>query len=231
MGDNSFWANILAGSPDSDEMMSLLINDVKAENPENEQLQESSKFLVPPATMVPYQQNSSNVMRDVEIGSSSFLNDQNKMMSIGGCLVNPLGFPYRPQMHVLPAHAPSGSDLQGSRELLGMNDLPVNMGGRNKMQETIGEAQQRKRMNKIKNRISAAKSRAKAQEHTRFLEEKVEQLRNENAHLKKLLSLVRGLMFLLDKIGRKYTSYLIAVYMTNGTVIYILKTVIFLPYE
>ncbi|KAK8513334.1 hypothetical protein V6N12_052531 [Hibiscus sabdariffa] len=163
MGDNSFWANMLAGSPDSDEMMSLLINDVKAENPENEQQQESSKFLVQPATMVPYQQNSGNVMRDVETGSSSFLNDQNKMMSIGGCLVNPLGFPYRPQMHVLPAHAPSGSDLQGPRELLGMNDLPVNMIGRNKMQETFGEAQQRKRMNKIKNRISAAKSRAKAQ--------------------------------------------------------------------
>ncbi|XP_016732804.1 ABSCISIC ACID-INSENSITIVE 5-like protein 3 [Gossypium hirsutum] len=40
-----------------------------------------------------------------------------------------------------------------------------------------------------KNRNSAAKSRARSQERTRFLEEKVEQLRNENAHLKKLLSL------------------------------------------
>ncbi|GMI81676.1 hypothetical protein HRI_001836900 [Hibiscus trionum] len=168
MGDNSLdWATILAGSLDSDEIMSLLMNDVKAENPEDEQLQESSKFQLQPATMVPYQQNTHNVMRNVETGSSSFLNGQNiqnTMMSNGGCLVNPLGFPYAPQMHV---------DIKG----------------RNKMQETMGEAQQRKRMNKIKNRISAAKSRAKSQEHTRFLEEKVEQLRNENTYLKKLLSL------------------------------------------
>ncbi|TYJ43135.1 hypothetical protein E1A91_A03G133400v1 [Gossypium mustelinum] len=80
-----------------------------------------------------------------------------------------------------------------------MNDLPVYKRGRNKIQEAIEEAEQKKRKNEIKNRISAAKSRARSQEHTRFLEEKVEQLRNENALLKKLLSLVRDLMFLLGK--------------------------------
>ncbi|XP_039017447.1 protein ABSCISIC ACID-INSENSITIVE 5-like [Hibiscus syriacus] len=182
MGDNSLdWANILAGSPDSDEITSLLINDFKSKNPEDEQLQDSSKFLLQRATMELYQQNNHGVMRDVETGSSSFLNDQNNMMSIGVCLVNPLGFPYRPQMQVLPAHAPSGSGLQWS-------GLLFNIKGRNRMQEAIGEAQQRKKMNKIRNRISAAKSRAKTQERTRFLEEKVEHLRNENAHLKKLLS-------------------------------------------
>ncbi|KAK8339696.1 hypothetical protein V6Z12_A08G052000 [Gossypium hirsutum] len=87
-------------------------------------------------------------------------------------------------MQVLAADAPSGSG-----ELLIMNDLPVYKRGRNKIQEAIEEAEQKKRKNKIKNRISAAKSRARSQEHTRFLEEKVEQLRNENALLKKLLSL------------------------------------------
>ncbi|KAG4213674.1 hypothetical protein ERO13_A01G071033v2 [Gossypium hirsutum] len=98
----------------------------------------------------------------------------------------------RSRMQVLAADAPSGSG-----ELLIMNDLPVYKRGRNKIQEAIEEAEQKKRKNKIKNRISAAKSRARSQEHTRFLEEKVEQLRNENALLKKLLSLVRDLMFLL----------------------------------
>ncbi|KAK8295848.1 hypothetical protein V6Z11_D05G085600 [Gossypium hirsutum] len=87
-------------------------------------------------------------------------------------------------MQVLAADAPSGSG-----ELLVMNDLPVYKRGRNNIQEAIEEAEQKKRKNKIKNRISAEKSRAKSKEHTRFLEEKVEQLRNENAHLKKLLSL------------------------------------------
>ncbi|KAK5803606.1 hypothetical protein PVK06_031254 [Gossypium arboreum] len=87
-------------------------------------------------------------------------------------------------MQVLAADAPSGSG-----ELLIMNDLPVYKRGRNKIQEAIEEAEQKKRKNEIKNRISAAKSRARSQEHTRFLEEKVEQLRNENALLKKLLSL------------------------------------------
>ncbi|XP_016702573.1 uncharacterized protein [Gossypium hirsutum] len=100
----------------------------------------------------------------------------------------------RSRMQVLAADAPSGSG-----ELLIMNDLPVYKRGRNKIQEAIEEAEQKKRKNKIKNRISAAKSRARSQEHTRFLEEKVEQLRNENALLKKLLSLVRDLMFLLGK--------------------------------
>ncbi|KAK8339698.1 hypothetical protein V6Z11_A08G052100 [Gossypium hirsutum] len=90
----------------------------------------------------------------------------------------------RSRMQVLAADAPSGSG-----ELLIMNDLPVYKRGRNKIQEAIEEAEQKKRKNKIKNRISAAKSRARSQEHTRFLEEKVEQLRNENALLKKLLSL------------------------------------------
>ncbi|TYI26036.1 hypothetical protein ES332_A05G088100v1 [Gossypium tomentosum] len=99
-------------------------------------------------------------------------------------------------MQVLAADAPSGSG-----ELLVMNDLPVYKRGRNNIQEAIEEAEQKKRKNKIKNRIAAAKSRARCncfpilrlrscfEEHTRFLEEKVEQLRNENAHLKKLLSL------------------------------------------
>ncbi|KAK5834960.1 hypothetical protein PVK06_010640 [Gossypium arboreum] len=92
-------------------------------------------------------------------------------------------------MQVLAADAPSGSG-----ELLIMNDLPVYKRGMNKIQEAIEESEQKKRKNKIKNRISAAKSRARSQEHTRFLEEKVEQLRNENALLKKLLSLEREVM-------------------------------------
>ncbi|KAK5845270.1 hypothetical protein PVK06_001438 [Gossypium arboreum] len=134
---------------------------------------------------VPQQQEIGihNVVK--ETGSSSYrLNDQNKIIRNGGCLINPLGFPYRSRIQVLAADAPSGSG-----ELLIMNDLPVYMRGRNKIQEAIEEAEQKKRKNKIKNRISAAKSRARSQEHTRFLEEKVEQLRNENALLKKLLSL------------------------------------------
>ncbi|KAB2080723.1 hypothetical protein ES319_A05G085200v1 [Gossypium barbadense] len=158
MGDNSLdWASLLGGIPDSDELILLLMNDVKVEKPEDEQPQESSKFLVQPTT--------------------------NKIIRNGGCLINPLGFPYRSRMQVLAADAPSGSG-----ELLVMNDLPVYKRGRNNIQEAIEEAEQKKRKNKIKNRIAAAKSRARSQ-HTRFLEEKVEQLRNENAHLKKLLSL------------------------------------------
>ncbi|TYH25136.1 hypothetical protein ES288_A03G145100v1 [Gossypium darwinii] len=134
------------------------MSDVKVEKPDDEQPQESSKFLMQPAT--------------------------NKIIRNRGCLINPLGFPYRSRMQVLAADAPSGSG-----ELLIMNDLPVYKRGRNKIQEAIEEAEQKKRKNEIKNRISAAKSRARSQEHTRFLEEKVEQLRNENALLKKLLSL------------------------------------------
>ncbi|PPR97452.1 hypothetical protein GOBAR_AA23199 [Gossypium barbadense] len=141
MGDSKLdWASLLGGLPDSDELMSLLMNDVKVEKPEDEQPQEGSKFLVQPTTVIPQQQDIHNVATDVETGSSSCrLNDQNKIIRNGGCLINPLGFPYRSRMQVLAADAPSGSG-----ELL---------------------------------------------EHTRFLEEKVEQLRNENAHLKKLLSL------------------------------------------
>ncbi|KAL1098211.1 hypothetical protein V6Z11_D05G085600 [Gossypium hirsutum] len=99
-------------------------------------------------------------------------------------------------MQVLAADAPSGSG-----ELLVMNDLPVYKRGRNNIQEAIEEAEQKKRKNKIKNRISAEKSRAKSKEHTRFLEEKVEQLRNENAHLKKLLSLEAASTERLPEIG------------------------------
>ncbi|TYH16039.1 hypothetical protein ES288_A05G087000v1 [Gossypium darwinii] len=186
MGDSKLdWASLLGGLPDSDELMSLLMNDVKVEKPEDEQPQEGSKFLVQPTTVIPQQQDIHNVATDVETGSSSCrLNDQNKIIRNGGCLINPLGFPYRSRMQVLAADAPSGSG-----ELLVMNDLPVYKRGRNNIQEAIEEAEQKKRKNKIKNRISAEKSRAKSKEHTRFLEEKVEQLRNENAHLKKLLSL------------------------------------------
>ncbi|XVF05176.1 hypothetical protein REPUB_Repub05bG0149100 [Reevesia pubescens] len=188
MGDNSLdWASILGAFSDSDELMSLIINDVKAEKPEDHQLQESSKFLLQPA-LLPHQ--NIHVIRDVEPGSSSCQTQdlQTRMITTGGCLMNPLGFPYRSQNHVAPAAAPSGSGIQSSQQLLILNDIPARKRGREIIQEATEEAEQRKKMNMIKNRISAAKSRAKKQEHTRFLEEKVEQLRNENAHLKKLLS-------------------------------------------
>ncbi|XWS28571.1 hypothetical protein CRYUN_Cryun25bG0081600 [Craigia yunnanensis] len=189
MSDNSVdWASVLGALSDSDEFMSMLINDVKAEKPEYSQLQESSNILLQPAVL-PYQ--NIHVVRDVEPGSSSCLtqNLQNSMITTGGCLMNPLGFPYRSQKHVAPAAAPSGSGIQSSQQLIIMNDIPANTRGIEKIQEATEEAEQRKKMNKIKNRISAAKSRAKMQDHTKCLEEKVEQLRNENAHLKKLLSL------------------------------------------
>ncbi|KAL1168508.1 hypothetical protein V6Z11_A05G087300 [Gossypium hirsutum] len=159
MGDSKLdWASLLGGLPDSDELMSLLMNDVKVEKPEDEQPQEGSKFLVQPTTVIPQQQDIHNVATDVETGSSSCrLNDQNKIIRNGGCLINPLGFPYRSRMQVLAADAPSGSG-----ELLVMNDLPVYKRGRNNIQEAIEEAEQKKRKNKIKNRISAEKSRAKS---------------------------------------------------------------------
>ncbi|TXG74847.1 hypothetical protein ES288_1Z005400v1 [Gossypium darwinii] len=118
------------------------MSDVKVEKPDDEQPQESSKFLMQPATV--YHKTGS---------SSCRLNDQNKIIKNGGCLINPLGFPYRSRMQVLAADAPSGSG-----ELLIMNDLLVYKRGRNKIQEAIEEAEQKKRKNKIKNRISAAKS-------------------------------------------------------------------------
>ncbi|KAB2028214.1 hypothetical protein ES319_D05G083800v1 [Gossypium barbadense] len=147
MGDNTLdWASLLGGLPDSDELMSLLMNDVKVEKPEDEQPQEGSKVLVQPTTVIPQQQDIHNVATDVETGSSSCrLNDQNKIIRNGGCLINPLGFPYRSRMQVLAADAPSGSG-----ELLVMNDLPVYKRGRNNIQEAIEQAEQKKRKNKIK---------------------------------------------------------------------------------
>ncbi|XVE79259.1 hypothetical protein DITRI_Ditri14bG0043400 [Diplodiscus trichospermus] len=188
MSDNSVdWASVIGAISDSDELMSIIINDVKAENLGYGQLQESSKILLQPAGLP---DQNFHVVRDVEPGSPSCLNQnlQNRMITTGGCLMNPLGFPYRSQK-LVPTAAPSGSGIQSSQKLIIMNDIPVNKRGRNTIQEATEEAEQKKKMNKIKNRISAAKSRAKTQEHTKFLEEKVQQLRNENAHLKKLLSL------------------------------------------
>ncbi|KAG4208210.1 hypothetical protein ERO13_A03G116238v2 [Gossypium hirsutum] len=105
---------------------------------------------------VPQQQEIGihNIVKETR-SSSCRLNDQNKIIRNRGCLINPLGFPYRSRMQVLAADAPSGSG-----ELLIMNDLPVYKRGRNKIQEAIEEAEQKKRKDEFKNRISAAKSRA-----------------------------------------------------------------------
>ena len=162
-GNSVDWASELGSLSDSDELMSMLINDVKSEKPEYGQLQESSKILLQPAAVLPYQ--DIHVVRDVEPGSSSCLtqNLQNRMITTGGCLMNPLGFPYRSQKHVAPEAAPSASAIQSSQQLIIMNDIPANKRGIEKIQEATEEAEQGKKMNKIKNRISAAKSRAKMQ--------------------------------------------------------------------
>ncbi|KAJ0084284.1 hypothetical protein Patl1_30406 [Pistacia atlantica] len=48
------------------------------------------------------------------------------------------------------------------------------------------EAKQRKRKNMISSRASAARSRANKQ-HLKYLEEEVEALKDENAHMKELI--------------------------------------------
>ncbi|XP_057986523.1 ABSCISIC ACID-INSENSITIVE 5-like protein 2 [Hevea brasiliensis] len=63
-------------------------------------------------------------------------------------------------------------------------------GGRKRIIEGSEEDLRRKERKKIRNRASAARSREKKMERTKFLEEKVEELREENAQMERLVKLI-----------------------------------------
>ncbi|OMO49518.1 hypothetical protein CCACVL1_30958 [Corchorus capsularis] len=163
MGDNSLdWAYVIGNLSDSDEIMSMIINDSKDKIPadklQQQESQEGSKTLVLPAVQ-PYKK--SHVIGDVEAGSSS---GQTGMITSGGSLINPLGFPYRSQKQQQDAHSPpppSESGIQSSPDqLLTPSVIPVNKRGK-KATHGVIEAGEKKKLTMLKNRISAAKSRAR----------------------------------------------------------------------
>ncbi|OMO89165.1 hypothetical protein COLO4_19880 [Corchorus olitorius] len=106
----------------------------------------------------------SHVIGDVEAGSSS---GQTRMITSGGSLMNPLGFPYRSEKKQQVAHSPpppSESGIQSSPdELLTPSVIPVNKRGKKATHGAIA-AGEKKKLTMLKNRISAARSRARRRE-------------------------------------------------------------------
>ncbi|EEF24563.1 conserved hypothetical protein [Ricinus communis] len=81
-------------------------------------------------------------------------------------------------------------EVEVSHGIMIPSNMIVNHGGRKRIIEGSEEDEMRKERKKIKNRASAARSREKKVERTKFLEEKVEELREENAQMERLVKLL-----------------------------------------
>ncbi|KDP33124.1 hypothetical protein JCGZ_13571 [Jatropha curcas] len=82
-----------------------------------------------------------------------------------------------------------GSGVRISQEWLQVDMLLVR-GRRKRIIEGSEQDQMRKEKKKIKNRASAARSRQKKIEKTKFMEEQVDELRKENTQMERLIKLM-----------------------------------------
>ncbi|GKV34931.1 hypothetical protein SLEP1_g43263 [Rubroshorea leprosula] len=190
MGDNSVdWMSVLKAVSDNELYMNILFGDMKDETPQEMEGATMINQAANPEEMVQDQETNLTLAAPLqnlqvpEFGPSSSSSIvfqestttvQNKIIN-GGSLLNPLGFPYQPALVQPPSSATV--ELENGGQSSSSLGLPQNThGGEKKLivyrkrgrkkEEEAGEAddaEQRKELTRIKNRITAARSRAKKQ--------------------------------------------------------------------